>query len=103
MNNHYWISKHHLRYANNSNSNVGNAKLQFIFLIAETPPDLLLNFVVDPISTPLLIAFMLSATTVSTHVVVIPTLSDRGIPIPACYLRVSTTIASNTIGEIVLT
>ncbi len=66
MSSRYWISKHHLRYANNSNNNVGSVKLRLRFLIVETPPDPLPNFVVDPISTPLLTTSMLSAVTVST-------------------------------------
>ncbi len=53
----------------------GSVKLQFKFLHAKTPPSLP-NFVVDPISTPFLITSMLGTTTISTHVVVIPTLSD---------------------------
>jgi hypothetical protein len=55
---------------------VGSAKFQFKFFLAETPPNLLPNFDIDPISTSLLITFMLGATTISTHVVVIPASSD---------------------------
>jgi hypothetical protein len=40
----------------------------------EIPPDLLPIFVVNPISIPLLITFMLGATTVSTPMVVVTTL-----------------------------
>ncbi len=54
----------------------GSAKLQFKFLIIKTPPDPLPNFVANPINTPLLITSMLGTTTVSTHVVVIPTSSE---------------------------
>jgi hypothetical protein len=55
---------------------IGNVELQLRFLLAKTPFDLLLNFVVDPFSIPLLIAFMLGSITISTHVVVILALND---------------------------
>jgi hypothetical protein len=55
---------------------VGSIELQFKFLLAKTPPDPLPNFAADPISIPLLTTSMLDATTVSTLVGIIPTLSD---------------------------
>jgi hypothetical protein len=55
---------------------VSSAKLQLKFLIVETPPNLLSNFAIDPISTPLLTTSMLGATIVSTPVVTISTSSD---------------------------
>ncbi len=56
---------------------VGNSvKLQLKFLIAKTPPNPLPNFAVNLISTPLLTTSMMSATTISTLVVVILAPSD---------------------------
>ncbi len=55
---------------------VGSDELRFKFLTIETPPNLLPNFVVDPISTPFLTTFMLGATILSTLVVVILVMSD---------------------------
>jgi hypothetical protein len=55
---------------------VGSAGFRLRFLLVQTPLDPLPNFVVDPISTPLLTISMPSATIVSTHVVVILTLND---------------------------
>jgi hypothetical protein len=45
---------------------------------------------------------MVGATTILAHVVVIPTSSDWVTTIPAGCLRISTTTASDTIGEAVL-
>ncbi len=53
---------------------VGSARLKF--LTAKTPPNPLPNFVRDLISISLLTTSMLGATTISTLVVVIPTLND---------------------------
>jgi hypothetical protein len=55
---------------------VGSVELRFRFLLAKTPLDPLANFVANPISTPLLTTSMLGAPTVSTLVVIIPTLND---------------------------
>ncbi len=55
---------------------IGSAELQFKFLIAETPPDLLLNFATDLISTPLPITSILGPTVVSTFALVIHAPSD---------------------------
>ncbi len=53
-----------------------SVEIQLRFLPIETPFDPLPNFAIDSINTPLLTTSMLSATIVSIHVVVIPTLSD---------------------------
>jgi hypothetical protein len=55
---------------------VGNVVLPLNFLPTKTPFDPLSNFVVDPISTPLLTTSMVGATNVSTLMVVIPTSND---------------------------
>jgi hypothetical protein len=79
-----------------------NVELQLKFLPSKIPLDLLPNFVTYLINIPLLTTFMLGATTVSTPMVVICALSDWVILIPTCYFQVSTTVAFNTIGEVVL-
>jgi hypothetical protein len=76
--------------------------LRHKFLTVETPLNPLPNFVADPISTSLLTTYMLGTTTVSTLVVVIPTISDWTTPTLACYFRVSTIVASDTIGGAML-
>jgi hypothetical protein len=55
---------------------VGSVEFQFKFLTIETPPNPLPNFSRDPISISLLTTFMLGATIVSFHVVIIPTPND---------------------------
>jgi len=55
---------------------VGNLELPFNFLPIEIPPYLLPNFVVHPISIPLLKTSMVGATTISTLVVVIHASND---------------------------
>jgi hypothetical protein len=81
---------------------VGSIELRFTFLLVETPPNPLLNFVTDPISTPFLTTSMLGATTISTPMVIILALGDFVTPTPTYYLWVSTTVASDTIGGTVL-
>jgi len=82
---------------------VGSAKLWFKFLPTNIPFDPLPNFAINSISIPLLTTSMLGSTIVSSLMVVIPALNDWVSFIPTCCFRVSTIIASNTIGEIVLT
>jgi hypothetical protein len=65
----------------------GNAKLQLKFLITKTPLDLLPNFSIDPISTPLLTTFMLSTITISTLVVSILASNDWITPTLTCVSR----------------
>ncbi len=55
---------------------IGSAELQFKFLIAETPPDLLPNFAIDLISTPLLTTSILGPTIFSTFALIIHAPSD---------------------------
>jgi len=50
---------------------VGSVELRLKFLLAKTPFDLLLNFLIDPFSIPLLITFMLGLITISTHVIIL--------------------------------
>jgi hypothetical protein len=49
---------------------ISSVALQFKFLLTKTPLDPLHNFVANLISIPPLTTFMLGATTISTHVVV---------------------------------
>jgi predicted membrane protein len=58
---------------------------------------------VDPIITPLLTTSMLSATIVSTPMVVMLASNDKIIHILVCCFWVSTTVASDIIGGVVLT
>jgi hypothetical protein len=55
---------------------IDSAKLRLKFLTTKTPPNPLPNFATNLISISLLTTFKRGATTVSTHVVVIPTPSD---------------------------
>jgi hypothetical protein len=59
--------------------------------------------IADLINTPLLTTFMVDATTVSTHAVVIPALSDWVLTILAGCIWVSIIAAFDTIGEVLLT
>ncbi len=75
----------------------GSTKLWLRFLPTKTPPNLIPNFVANPITTPLLTISILGATTISIPVVVILTLSDWITLTPTCCFRVSTNVTSNTI------
>jgi len=81
---------------------IGNIVFRFTFYFAEIPFNSLPNFVVDPISTPLVTTYMWGATTISTLVVVILVSSDWITLIPTCCFEVSTIVASDIIGGIVL-
>jgi hypothetical protein len=81
----------------------GSVKLQLRFLPAETPPNLLPNFVADLISIPLPTTSMLDSTHVCFLVVIILALSDWVTHTLACYFHVSTITISDTIDEAMLT
>ncbi len=77
MSSRYQINKHHMKCPNNSNSYYQQVKLQLRLPHAKIPSDPLPNFVVGPSNTPLLTKSKLGTTTVSTPVIIIPTLNDR--------------------------
>ncbi len=81
---------------------IGNVVFRFKIFFVEIPLNSLPNFVVDPITTPLVTTYMLGATIVSTLVVVILVSSDWITLIPTCCFQVSTIAASDIIGGIVL-
>ncbi len=89
-------------HPNNSVFVVCSLELLLKFLHAENPPDPRPKFVIDPITTPFQTMFVLGATTVSTPMVVMTTLSDRVTFIPVGYFRVSKTFTFDTRGEVVL-
>jgi hypothetical protein len=63
MNSHYQIGKQHLGCSTTLAVVIGNAKLRPKFLLAKTPLDPLSKIVVDLLSSPPLITFVLGATT----------------------------------------
>jgi hypothetical protein len=104
MSNHYSrISKHHLWCPNNLKFVIDSPKLLLKFCFAENLPNPRPKFVANPITIPFLITSVLGATTISTHVVVMTTLSDWITSIPTNCFRISTTSTSYTPNEVVWT
>jgi hypothetical protein len=99
MSTHYRIGKHHMGCRNNSIVVVGSTKLSLKFLPTKTPLNPLPKFTTNPINIPLMTTFVLGATTVSTHVVVMTTFGDWITSILVGCLWISTTIASDILGE----
>jgi hypothetical protein len=81
----------------------GSPKLQFKLLPIKNLPNPWPKLIIDSTSTLFLTTFVLGATIVSTHVVVITILSDWITSIPIGCLWVSIIIDYDTLGEVVLT